>query len=797
MQIDNAQQNSNKTKFQAYAKNFGLPFIELKGKNIPSSVINIIPKNVALDFKIVAYEYQETPQKNLKIAVANPERLKQKAPDIVIDLKKKKGINIQLAIVTEEDFNWAMSFYEPVKENVLKKEIPVKSQQSVQAPGTIKTMNLRPLPTHLEKPLDVNKSVTPSSPDKPQPTKKIVQQSANPTKEINKPIDNQVTSTKTAPVINKTQTQYSNISLKGRAIPFAVLSKFPQEVAKKHQMVVFSSPIGKNIIRVGAVAPENEVNKRILDFIKKKNNINIEVYKISQEDFDYVFNMYNKGQAKPVLKDETSIPSVSPLPNINKRKLPPLKKFRPQPLENDIKQNQADKEDLKPVVKEDKVQTVNQQDVKGIIETSTGLAQDQSQENNLDVLIPNGVKTSQNLTEIIKGGMVPKIVASIIYYAVEQDASDIHLEPNAEDLRLRYRLDGVLQDIVKMPIQLDPPTTSRIKIMSGMRIDEQRIPQDGRISVQVGGKEIDIRVSTMPTVFGEKIVMRLLDKSAGLKDIKELGFQGTNLKRVMENIQKPYGIIFTTGPTGCGKTTTLYSILKELNKPNVNIVTFEDPVEYEIQGVNQCNVKPKIGFTFAEGLRSVLRQDPNVIMVGEVRDSETAAMSVHAALTGHIVLSTLHTNTAAGAMPRLINMGIEPFLITSSVNCVIAQRLVRKLCPKCRIKFTPPAPILEKIKLEISSSKNPEITVFKDKKLEFWKPKGCAYCKNGYKGRIGIYEVLSMSAKIEDLSVHKSSADVIQKQAIDEGMITIRQDGIIKSLQGLTSLDEVLKETND
>jgi type IV pilus assembly protein PilB len=307
---------------------------------------------------------------------------------------------------------------------------------------------------------------------------------------------------------------------------------------------------------------------------------------------------------------------------------------------------------------------------------------------------------------------------------------------------------------------------------------------------------VDLRISTLPTVHGEKIVMRILDKSSAILNLSKLGFTGLNLKRIEDNIHKPYGIILATGPTGSGKSTTLYAILGEISLPGVNVVTLEDPVEYEIPGINQCQIRPKIGFGFADGLRSILRQDPNIIMVGEIRDSETASLATHAALTGHLVLSTLHTNDAAGALPRLINMGVEPFLITSSINVIVAQRLVRRICDKCKQPKNIRETVLAGLKKEIDNSTNPELAIYKNKPLKFYEGKGCAECNGkGFKGRLGIYEVMTMSDKIEELVVKKMPSSSIQEEAVKEGMITMKQDGLIKSLQGLTTIDEVLRVT--
>jgi len=399
------------------------------------------------------------------------------------------------------------------------------------------------------------------------------------------------------------------------------------------------------------------------------------------------------------------------------------------------------------------------------------------------------------LAEATADGSVPKAVAAIINFALVKKASDIHAEPTPKYLRVRCRIDGILEDIVNLPISMHPPFISRVKILSKLKIDESRVPQDGRFDIRFKDREVDVRVSTLPTVHGEKLVMRVLDKSQGILSLEDLGMQGGAFDAAARAMSKPYGIILSTGPTGSGKSTTLYAILNRISKPGVNIVTLEDPVEYEIPGISQCQIKPEIGFTFATGLRSILRQDPNILMVGEIRDAETAGMATHAALTGHLVLSTLHTNDTAGALPRLINMGVEPFLITSSINLVIAQRLVRRICPKCREEMKAPTKLIDQLKAELAqiSSANtkdrPRIPA--EPKLYFGK--GCSECSQGFRGRIGIFEVMEITPKIEDLAVTKRPANEIREVALSEGMITMRQDGIIKAFSGLTTIDEVFQ----
>ncbi len=401
--------------------------------------------------------------------------------------------------------------------------------------------------------------------------------------------------------------------------------------------------------------------------------------------------------------------------------------------------------------------------------------------------------------KIVDEAPISKIVDVIIRHAIEARASDIHIEPSEEDLRVRYRIDGVLHSSLILPKTVHPAIISRVKILSNLKIDEQRLPQDGRFHINLDGKPIDFRVSTFPTVVGEKIVLRILDKSTGAPTLEELGISGRRLSIVQDAIKKPHGMFLMTGPTGSGKSTTLYGILSMLNKPGVNIVTLEDPVEYFIDGVNQAQIKPEIGLTFASGLRSILRQDPNIIMVGEIRDRETAELAVNSALTGHLVFSTLHTNSAVGAIPRLVDMGIEPFLLTASLNLVAAQRLVRKICDKCKTQVKPTEAIEKVIREEIQTVDKSELDGIDMKDIQVWIGRGCPVCGNtGYKGRIGIYETVDISKNIQGLINDRTPAIKILDYAIkEEKMILMRQDGILKALRGLTTVEEVIRVTKD
>lgn len=399
-----------------------------------------------------------------------------------------------------------------------------------------------------------------------------------------------------------------------------------------------------------------------------------------------------------------------------------------------------------------------------------------------------------DLERIVEEAPISKVVAVIIRHAVDGNASDIHIEPGRDKLRVRFRLDGILHSSIILPLRIAPAVVARIKILSFLKIDETRIPQDGRFSAKVGERNVDFRISTLPTNLGEKIVIRILDPSQRKVNFEDLGITGRNLRVMEESFKKTFGMILAVGPTGSGKSTTLYAILGVFNKEEVNILTLEDPVEYSIEGVNQSQVRPEINYTFANGLRSALRQDPDILMVGEIRDKETASLAVHAALTGHLLLSTLHTSNAVGAIPRLIDMGVQSFLLPPTLTLIIGQRLVRKLCPYCREKVSPNPGVLKTIKkiLEEVPEASRKETEIPDK-LDIYKPKGCKRCSAGYSGRIGIYEVLEITKELSEMILTKPSEAEIQKEARRQGMISMKQDGLLKVFKGITSLEEVLR----
>jgi type IV pilus assembly protein PilB len=400
-------------------------------------------------------------------------------------------------------------------------------------------------------------------------------------------------------------------------------------------------------------------------------------------------------------------------------------------------------------------------------------------------VLEDGDEDDEGLDEAEQAPVI-RFVNSMIADAVRKRASDIHIEPAEKIFRVRFRIDGTLHEVIKQPARMKSAIVSRIKVMSDLDIAERRLPQDGRIKIRVDNKTVDLRVSSLPTIFGEKIVMRILDKGNLALDLAQFGMEDNALGNLKKAIDAPYGMVLVTGPTGSGKTTTLYSALNRINRSDVNIMTSEDPVEYNIDGINQVQIHEEIGLTFAKSLRAFLRQDPNVIMVGEIRDSDTGSIGVKAALTGHLVLSTVHTNDAPSTMDRLVDMGIEPFLVAASLNLVVAQRLLRKVCSQCKSEIEAHPEALRELGIEPSEAKG----------IRFYKGRGCSKCSNtGYAGRQGVYEVMPISPAIRTMILDRAPTDQLKKQAVDEGMLTLRQDAILKLKAGLTTIEEVLRET--
>ena len=418
---------------------------------------------------------------------------------------------------------------------------------------------------------------------------------------------------------------------------------------------------------------------------------------------------------------------------------------------------------------------------------------------------------SSDIKTIVQDSPISRALSTILEYAVKSRASDIHIEPLEKALKIRCRIDGVLREVMQLPKSIEPALVSRIKILSNLKIDEHRVPQDGQFAVKVGNKEVDLRIAISPVVWGEQVVIRLLDKTGNTFDLEQMGYAGRALRAIRKGVKRPNGMVLTSGPTGSGKSTSLYALIKEIKDDSVNIVTLEDPVEYKMDGVNQIQVNAEVGLTFANGLRSILRQDPDIVMVGEMRDAETANLGVQAALTGHLVFSTLHTNSAAGVLPRLLDMQIEPFLIASTVNTIIGQRLVRRVGPKRDAYWSSPLEtksILENVGHLLPKTKEEVAKISADlgyKDLPLANQTAYTLVKGhdtpatprGYSGRAGLYEVMDISEEIRELIVRRATSSEIQRKAIEQGMITMRQDGYLKALQGITTLEEVNRVTSD
>ncbi|MEK7559963.1 MAG: GspE/PulE family protein [Patescibacteria group bacterium] len=525
------------------------------------------------------------------------------------------------------------------------------------------------------------------------------------------------------------------VNLKGSRIDPDILRIIPEPIAKKNKIIAFKKT-GQNL-EVAMIDPRD---LETVEFIKKKSNLKILPRLTDSESINFVLSQYQKSL-------------------------------------------EAEFGDL--------------------IEKK-----EEAREEALHFQLPSAgdeiVEKEEDLKKSAEDLPVIKIVDTLLRHAILEKASDIHIEPMEKDVLVRYRIDGILHDAMTLPKHIAPGVVARIKVLSNLKLDEHRLPQDGRFKLETESYKFSFRVSVFPIFDGEKVVLRLLPEDTRAFTLEQLGFHGGQLEVLQQNIRKPTGMILATGPTGCGKTTTLYSVLTILNDPEVNISTIEDPVEYRIPKVNQTQVRPDIGFTFANGLRSLLRQDPDIVMVGEIRDNETASLAVNAALTGHLVLSTLHTNSAAGALPRLLDMKIEPFLIVSTVNAITAQRLVRRLCGEREKYF-----LSQKEEKELRKNVDLDrvLKFLKDEKIvaqnstwehiPFYKPTPTDDCPDGFKDRIGIHEILQMSPTIKDLVMANASSDDIEKQAKSEGMVTMIEDGIFKCVQGITTVEEVLRVTSE
>ncbi|HEY6215576.1 MAG TPA: type IV-A pilus assembly ATPase PilB [Pyrinomonadaceae bacterium] len=524
-----------------------------------------------------------------------------------------------------------------------------------------------------------------------------------------------------------------------------VIGLIPQEVAQKHSVLPLS--------RVGAtltLAMVDPTNVFALDDVKFMTGLNVEPVVVAEGSVQLAIAKYY-GSSREIELASSSIEEVS--------------------------NNGKDSNGNGAITHDDLVSLDS-------IDFETGQTED------VEVVEDNEEIDLSTLSRMSEDAPVVRLVNVLLVDSLRRGASDIHVEPYEKELRIRFRIDGVLYDVMHPPLKLRDALISRIKIMSKLDISEKRLPQDGRIKIKVKvdsrSRELDFRVSTLPTLFGEKVVLRLLDKQNLMLDMTKLGFEPESLTKFKRNISKPYGMVLVTGPTGSGKTNTLYSALQSLNTVATNIMTAEDPVEFNLPGINQVQMKEQIGLNFAAALRSFLRQDPNIVLVGEIRDFETAEIAIKAALTGHLVLSTLHTNDAPSTISRLMNMGIEPFLVATSVNLIQAQRLIRRICKDCKHDHQTPVEALIEVGLKPEEART----------IKTYKGKGCSTCNNtGYKGRIGLYEVMEITDEIRELILIGASALELRKKAIDDGMITLRESGLHKIRSGLTTLEEVVRET--
>ena len=537
-----------------------------------------------------------------------------------------------------------------------------------------------------------------------------------------------------------------SVNLELFKIDHTVLRLIPQEVAQKYSVLPLS--------RVGAsltLAMVDPTNVFAMDDVKFMTGLNVE----------------------PVVVAEASIQQA-------------IAKYYGTSREIELSSVAADELALESAKASNGNGSITHADLVSLdsIDFETGEAED------VEVLEDNEEIDLSTLSKMSEDAPVVRLVNVLLVDALRRGASDIHVEPYEKELRIRFRIDGVLYDVMHPPLKLRDALISRVKIMSKLDISEKRLPQDGRIKIKVKvdsrSRELDFRVSTLPTLFGEKVVLRLLDKENLMLDMTKLGFEPESLAKFQRNISKPYGMVLVTGPTGSGKTNTLYSALQSLNTVETNIMTAEDPVEFNLMGINQVQMKEQIGLNFAAALRAFLRQDPNIVLVGEIRDFETAEIAIKAALTGHLVLSTLHTNDAPSTISRLMNMGIEPFLVATSVNLIQAQRLIRRVCKDCKKEHhTPPEALIE-VGFSAAESKD----------LKLFKGKGCSTCNHtGYKGRIGLYEVMEVTDEIRELILIGASALELRKKAIEDGMITLRESGLHKIRAGVTTIEEVVRET--
>jgi len=780
------------------AKQLGLDVVRIDATSPSKDALQLVPEKLAREFRLLPVRRDGN---TLMLALSDPSLLSKPAPVFLQDLKKKQGYQLKLLLTPPSDLASALAAYDAGS---------TKDAPSPQVPPS-------------DEQADVSNPV-------PSPTNASLSKSQGNSSAV---INTRPVATPVSVPAAVQSTKLPSIDLSNSTIPREVIESFPEEVARKYRMVVFQLSQDGKEASVAILKPKDKTVREILKYVEDRNNVRVKLFKTTPASLDAALKQYRQSavaasptpqaarehkvtmQDQPAQSQGDAIDSqratMDKVRAEAQTRTKPGREKQTQPLQDASSYQSASQYQQSvttPKISSAAVQPPKRGEtvpsvVLSELKSQPGLSQPAIQQEvvasdkgqNLDAVIGSPVTDEASFEQVVKSGLVPKIVAALVSYAVGLQASDIHIEAGEEFVRVRYRIDGRLQDIIRLPVELHAPLLSRIKILSELKIDETRLPQDGRFNVVAGGKEIDLRVSTLPTVHGEKAVLRILDKSSGIKQLRDLGLHGRSLERVTRALKDPYGISLVTGPTGSGKTTTLYAMLNILNRPEVNIITIEDPVEYEINGINQTQVKPKIGLTFADGLRSILRQDPDVIMVGEIRDKETAELATQAALTGHLVLSTLHTNDAAGAIPRMVDMEVEPFLIASSVDVVIAQRLVRRLCQDCKVEVQVPDETISDLKQTLEQSSEKDVQAAAAQPMKFWTAKGCEKCQDGYKGRIAIYEVLEMSDAMTELVSKKASTDEIDALALKEGMVTMKQDGILKALSGVTTIDEVLQAT--
>ncbi len=771
------------TLAQAYAYYWQLPYVAVGQQEIPKEVIEIIPRRVAEKYGVIAFAAEG---KTISVAIARPALLRGDHQGIFADLAAAHGVAVQLTITSPEQLKEAMNWY--------------KWQRPV---GRVRLFDRHLDPTALAR-LDQGSAkklrlvVYEQVPTifGSTPIFRVATDQAK-----SRPFDRLIRQIEEKNGVSLALYQTSREDLDVTLNIYDLLLEQPADSHKTVADIIKAQ--GPNVLAIAAppaLGPAPPPPAPVSDVMKPSPGI-----------FDFLRHLFH-AEKPGVLPPPTIIKTASEAHSVPPPTVPPRPEAEtPQatvaPAQAEVAS--AEPVTVAPPVSMERYVTgkdgqkilnvhfqLDHNKIQSVAKQKTNEAPVEEIATDLGQLLDHDIDAPESLEEIALEGQVPKIVAALISYALHLEASDIHLEAEDDDERIRFRVDGILQEIMRLPHEMHPAVVSRIKILSSLKIDETRLPQDGRFDVNFEKRQVDIRVSILPTAHGEKIVMRLLDKDKGVLTVTELGFMGRALTELQHAVAKPYGIVLATGPTGSGKSTTLYALLGGLSKPGVNVSTLEDPIEFEIPGINQSQVNPQIGYTFAEGLRSLMRQDPNIIMVGEIRDRETAENATQAALTGHLVLSTLHTNDAAGALPRLIDMGVEAFLITSSINAVIGQRLVRKVCQDCKTEAPLDPGILADIQRELAKipASNEADRARIPAELIVYAGKGCASCNGGYHGRIGIYEVMPMSVGIETLANKNQPADQILATAQAEGMITMKQDGYLKALAGITTVEEVLRE---